>query len=289
MLDLAAAAAAEGARVRPQVHGRTVSLLLGLQTFHPFNFCKTWASIGLLPWQEQEARLRGEPDLRARLIEEATALDSDPIVSGFMHPSRIFVLGDPPDYEPPPSSSVSAIAAGQGRSHWECLYDLLLVDGGRELLNAPVLNYTYGNLDAAREMLMHPTSSFGLGDGGAHAGQTCDASTTTYLLSYWARDRTHDRIPLETAVHKLTGATAALFGLGDRGVLAPGLKGDVNLIDFDSLQLHRPQLVADLPGGASRLIQRSDGYEATINAGEVTIERGEETGARPGVLLRGTR
>ncbi len=289
MLDLAAAAAADGARVRPQVHGRTVSLLLGLQTFHPFNFCPTWASIGLLPWQERAARMRDEPELRARLIGEATAFEDDPIVSGFMHPSRIFVLGDPPDYEPPPSSSASAIAAATQRSPWETLYDLLLADDGRELLNAPVLNYTYGNLDAAREMLMHPTSAFGLGDGGAHAGQTCDASTTTYLLSYWARDRGHDRIPLETAVHKLTGATATLFGLGDRGVLAPGMKGDVNLIDFDRLQLHRPELVSDLPGGASRLIQRSDGYEATINAGEVTMERGEDTGARPGVLLRGVR
>jgi len=289
MLDLASAAAAEGARVRPQVHGRTVSLLLGLQTFHPFNFCGTWASIGLLPWQEQEARLRNDPSVRARLIEEAKALDDNPIVSGFMHPSRIYVLGDPPNYEPPPSSSVSAIAAVEGRSHWECLYDLLLADSGRELLNAPVLNYTYGNLDAAREMLVHPTSAFGLGDGGAHAGQTCDASTTTYLLSYWARDRDHDRIPLESAVHKLTGATAALFGLGDRGALLPGLKGDVNVIDFERLQLHRPELVSDLPGGASRLIQRSEGYEATINAGAVTIERGEDTGARPGVLLRGMR
>jgi N-acyl-D-aspartate/D-glutamate deacylase len=289
MLDLAARAAADGARVRPQVHGRTVSLLLGLQTFHPFNFCPTWASIGLLPWQERAARMRDEPELRARLIGEATAFEDDPIVSGFMHPSRIFVLGDPPDYEPPPSSSASAIAAATQRSPWETLYDLLLADDGRELLNAPVLNYTYGNLDAAREMLMHPTSAFGLGDGGAHAGQTCDASTTTFLLSYWARDRGHDRIPLETAVHKLTGATATLFGLGDRGVLAPGMKGDVNLIDFDRLQLHRPELVSDLPGGASRLIQRSDGYEATINAGEVTMERGEDTGARPGVLLRGVR
>jgi N-acyl-D-aspartate/D-glutamate deacylase len=289
MLDLAAAAAAEGARVRPQVHGRTVSLLLGLQTFHPFNFCPTWASIGLLPWQERASRMRDDADLRARLMNEARALEDDPIVSGFMRPSRIYVLGDPPDYEPPASRSVAGMAAAEGRSQWETLYDLLLSDGGRELLNAPVLNYTEGNLDAAREMLMHPTSAFGLGDGGAHAGQTCDASTTTYLLSYWARDRAHDRIPLETAVHKLTGATASLFGLGDRGVLAPGMKGDVNVIDFERLQLHRPELVSDLPGGASRLIQRSDGYEVTINAGEVTVERGEDTGARPGVLLRGVR
>jgi N-acyl-D-aspartate/D-glutamate deacylase len=263
-------------------------LLLGLQTFHPFNFCPSWAEIALLPWAERAARLQ-DPERRARLVTEAVALENDPIISGFMHPARIFVLGDPPDYEPPPSRSVAAIAKAEGRSQWETLYDLLLVDGGRELLNAPVLNYSDGNLDAAREMLVHPTSAFGLGDGGAHAGQTCDASTTTYMLSYWARDRAHDRIPLETAVHKITGATAALYGLGDRGRLEPGLKGDVNIIDFERLQLHRPELVSDLPGAASRLIQRADGYLATVNGGAVTMARGEDTGARPGVLLRGAR
>jgi N-acyl-D-aspartate/D-glutamate deacylase len=286
LLELAAEAAREGAPISPQVHGRTVSLLLGLQTFHPFNFCPSWAEIGLLPWREQAARL---PALRERLVTEARGLEDDPIISGFMHPSRIFVLGDPPNYEPSRADSVVGMAEAQGRTMWEVLFDLLLVDGGRELLNSPVLNYTDGNLDAAREMLMHPTSAFGLGDGGAHAGQTCDASTTTYMLSYWARDRAHDRIPLETAVQKITGATAALFGLTDRGVLAPGKKGDVNLIDFEQLQLRRPESVADLPGGASRLIQRSDGYIATINSGLVTIDRGEDTGARPGVLLRGAR
>src|SRR5438067_2276365 len=275
LLELAGQAAADGAPITPQVHGRTVSLLLGLQTFHPFNFCPSWSEIGLLPWAEQAVRMRDDAAFRSRLVSEAVPLENDPIVSGFMHPSRIFVLGDPPDYEPPPSKSVSAIAATQRRTPWEVLYELLLVDGGRELLNAPVLNYSDGNLDAAREMLLHPTSAFGLGDGGAHAGQTCDASTTTYLLSYWARDRAHDRIPVEVAVHKLTAATAALFGLGDRGALVPGKKGDVNLIDFDRLQLHRPESVADLPGGATRLIQRADGYVATINAGLVAFDQVE--------------
>jgi N-acyl-D-aspartate/D-glutamate deacylase len=233
--------------------------------------------------------MRDDASLRERLVTEAAALDGDPIISGFMHPARIFVLGDPPDYEPPASSSVVAVAATRDCSPWDALYDLLLVDGGRELLNSPILNYSDGNLDAAREMILHPTSAFGLGDGGAHAGQTCDASTTTFLLSYWARDRQRGRIPLETAVHKLTGATAALFGLGDRGVLAPGMKGDVNVIDHARLQLRRPELVCDLPGEASRLIQRADGYLATINAGVITLDRGEDTGARPGVLLRGAR
>ena len=138
-------------------------------------------------------------------------------------------------------------------------------------------------------MLRHPTSAFGLGDGGAHAGQTCDASTTTFLLSHWARDRAHDRLSVEEAVHKMTQATATLYGLGDRGVLAPGFVGDANVIDHAALQLHRPELVADLPGGASRLVQRADGYVATIKGGQVTFEDGEDTGARPGHLLRGAR
>ena len=286
LLSFSADAAAEGAPITPQVHGRTVSLLLGLQTFHPFTWVPSWPEIGLLPWAEQVDRL---PALRDQLVAEARSLEDNPIVMGFMNPARIYVLGDPPNYEPSPADSVLGIAGAQGRPVWEVLFDLLLSDGGRELLNAPVLNYTDGNLDAAREMLLHPTSAFGLGDGGAHASQTCDASTTTYMLSYWARDRAYDRIPLETAVHKISGATAALFGLRDRGALVPGLKGDVNIIDFERLQLHRPELVADLPAGASRLIQKSDGYIATINRGLVTMDRGEDTGARPGVLLRGAR
>jgi N-acyl-D-aspartate/D-glutamate deacylase len=185
--------------------------------------------------------------------------------------------------------SATAIAAARGVDEWELLLELFLGDGGRELLNAPVLNYTDGNLDAVGEMLEHPTSAFGLGDGGAHAGQTCDASTTTFLLTHWARDRDHGRLTVEDAVHKMTQATATLYGLGDRGVLAPGFVGDANVIDHERLQLRRPGLVSDLPGGASRLIQRADGYVSTIKSGQVTLVDGEDTGARPGQLLRGAR
>ena len=208
---------------------------------------------------------------------------------GFMRPQGIYVLGDPPVYEPGPERSAAAIAAARGVDEWELLLDLFLEDGGRQLLNSPVLNYTDGNLDAAGEMLQHPTSAFGLGDGGAHAGQTCDASTTTFLLSHWARDRDHGRLSVEEAVHKMTQATATLFGLGDRGVLAPGYVGDANVIDHERLQLHRPELVSDLPGGASRLIQRADGYVTTVKSGVPTFVGGEGTGARPGSLLRGAR
>jgi N-acyl-D-amino-acid deacylase len=291
LLEQATGAAAEGVPVRPQVHGRTVSLLLGFQTFHPLAFTPTWAEagLGLQPWSEQVARINGDEALRARLVADAGRLGDDPIVSGFMHPDRIFVLGDPPDYEPGPERSVTALAAARGTDPWSLLLELLLADGGRELLNAPVLNYSDGSLDAAGEMLRHPTSAFGLGDGGAHAGQTCDASTTTFLLTHWARDRDHDRLTVEAAVQKMTQATATLYGLGDRGVLAPGYVGDANVIDHERLQLRRPELVADLPAGASRLIQRADGYLATIKAGQVTFLDGEQTGTRPGRLLRGAR
>jgi N-acyl-D-aspartate/D-glutamate deacylase len=166
---------------------------------------------------------------------------------------------------------------------------LLLRDGGRELLNAPVLNYSDGDLEATRTMLVHPATVFGLGDGGAHAGQTCDASTTTFMLSYWARDRASGRIPVEEAVRTITSSTADLYGLADRGRLTPGCVGDINVIDAERIGLYRPELAHDLPGGARRLVQRAKGYQYTVKAGQVTFDHGESTGAHPGVLLRGAR
>jgi len=291
LLDLAGEAAGQGVAIRPQVHARTVSILLGFQTFHPLAFTPAWGASGLAaqPWTEQVQRLRADEALRSLVVRQLRGLETDAVVMGFMDPKRVFLLGDPPDYEPPRERSVASIAAERNADMWATYLDLLMADDGRELLNSPVLNYSDGNLEAVREMLLHPTSAFGLGDGGAHAGQTCDASSTTFLLQYWARDRDHGRLPVELVVHKLTQATAGLYGLGDRGVLAPGGLGDVNLIDFDGLRLHRPEKIADLPGGASRLIQRADGYVATIKAGQVTFEHGQDTGARPGTLLRGSR
>lgn len=291
LLDRSAAAQAAGAPVHPQVTARTVSILLGFQTFHPLAFTPVWgeALMGLMPWEEQVAKILGDDALRARIVTEARALADDPVVAGFMAPERTYVLGDPPNYAPTAADSVTGIAAARGTDVWDTFLDLLLVDGGRELLNSPVLNYSHGSLDVTREMLVHPATVFGLGDGGAHAGQTCDASTTTFLLSYWARDRGEDRLPVEEAVRMMTSATADVYGLGDRGRLVPGAKGDVNVIDHDALRLHRPQLVHDLPGGARRLVQHADGYVATANAGQVVVEAGQATGALPGTLIRGAR
>jgi N-acyl-D-amino-acid deacylase len=291
LLDLVTDAVAAGAPLRPQVTARTVSVLLGFQTFHPFSFTQVWgeSGLGLLPWAEQVARITADPDLRRRLVDGARAMSRDPIVAGFMAPERSYVLGDPPDYEPGPGDSVSGIASARGADPWETFLDLLLDDGGRELINAPVLNYSHGDLEATRTMLLHPATVFGLGDGGAHAGQTCDASTTTFMLSYWARDRPTGKIPVEEAVRQMTSVTADLYGLGDRGRIAPGYRGDLNVIDADRIGLHRPELVHDLPGGARRLVQRAEGYAYTVKSGHVTFDHGQGTGAVPGVLLRGAR
>ncbi|MEZ5238394.1 MAG: amidohydrolase family protein [Microthrixaceae bacterium] len=290
LLELVALADRDGADIRPQVHGRTVSLLLGLDTFHPAQFTPAWAELGIgLLDHAGQVRTMTDPDVRERLVRELGALEEDPIVMGFMNPANTYLLGDPPVYEPGPQRCIENIAAEQGRSRWDVLLEALLAADGTELLNAPVLNYSDGNLDAAHAMLTDPNTVFGLGDGGAHAGQTCDASTTTFLLTHWARDRQGERLTVADAVHKMTGATSALYGLGDRGTLEPGKVADVNVIDFDSLGLRRPEWVQDLPGGAGRLIQRADGYVATLKSGEVTMAGGEPTGARPGQLLRGPR
>lgn len=285
MLDLSAEAAADGSNVRPQVAGRPVTLLLGLKTFHPFAYCPSWGPVGILPLEERVARM-ADPDIRRRLLDEAS--NPDPTMRQFFDPDKSFPLGDPPDYEPNPSASIAQIAERAGADVWSVFYDALMADNGHAFVMRPLLNYTDGNLDAVREMLMHPTTVWGLGDGGAHCGTTCDASTPTYMLTHWARDR-ENGIPLETVIKKMTSQTAGLFGLGDRGVIAPGMRADINVIDHAGLTLHAPVMVHDLPGDARRFIQRSTGYVATILAGQVTLRNGEETGARPGALVRGAR
>jgi len=287
MLELLAEARAGGSNVIGQVHPRTVSILQGLQTFHPFMFTPAWGELGMgfrsLP--EQVAAM-GTPEVRARMLVEIEQSD-DPVVRGLLTPDLTFVLGDPPNYTPGYEDSIAGIAELEGRTAWEVLYDRLIEGDGGELLNTPVLNYSQKSLEPAREMLESPYTAFGLGDGGAHASQTCDASVTTWMLSYWARDRGEDRFPVEHSVAMMTSETADLYGLRDRGRLIPGMAGDVNLIDLESLALTRPHLEWDLPGGAKRLIQEADGYVATVKRGTVTFENGEWTGETPGSLLKG--
>jgi N-acyl-D-aspartate/D-glutamate deacylase len=286
MLELSAEAVAEGARVRPQVAGRPVTLLLGLQTFHVFSYCPTYGLLGMLPLAERVARLR-DPEVREKLLAEVRAGDS--AVTQFVDPERVFPLGANPNYEPAREDSIAARAHREGRDVYDVYYDALLEDDGYQLLLRPLLNYTHFNLDALREMLLHPSSAWGLGDGGAHCGTTCDASTPTFMLTHWARDRDHDRLPIEWVVKKMTRDSASLYGLDDRGVLAPGMLGDVNVVDLDNLRLERPVMVRDLPGDARRFVQGSEGYVATVKRGRVVLRAGEDQGERPGELLRGVR
>ena len=200
---------------------------------------------------------------------------------------QIFPLGDPPDYEPAPSSSVEAVAAREGRAPEAVVLDWLLERDGKALLFAPLASYVDGDHEAIREMMTHPRTVLGLSDGGAHCGLICDASMPTYMLTHWVRDRSRgERLPIENAVHLQTGRTAATYGFTDRGAIEPGKKADLNLVDLDGLRLHAPEMVFDLPAGGRRLIQRVDGYVATVVAGDVTFENGEPTGERPGRLVR---
>jgi N-acyl-D-amino-acid deacylase len=285
ILRLAAEANDEGADLRPQVAGRALNVLLGFQTFHPFSKRPTYMAIADLPLAERIQHLRKDEVRRAILSE---SIPDDPLMAmiGGQSTSHMFPLGEPPDYEPTPDMSVAAIARREGRPEEEVLYDLLLRHDGRELVLFTLGGYSHGSLDDMREMLLHPNSALGLSDGGAHCGVICDASAPTYMLSHWVRDRT-DGLPLEFVVKKMTRDTAHLYGLEDRGVLAPGFKADLNLVDLEHLNLRLPEMVHDLPAGARRLIQRADGWKATICSGEVTFEDGVHTEARPGRLIRG--
>jgi N-acyl-D-aspartate/D-glutamate deacylase len=284
------AANKEGANIRPQVGCRAFGVLVGHQSrLNPFRHRATYRKLADLPLDQRIVELR-KPDVRAAILAEEPD-HSGPFAMdqvGRRAFDRLFPLGPDLDYEPTSDQSIRAIARRQDVDPWEVAYDAMLDADGREFLLLPLLNYGGDSYDGLAEMMSDPMTVQGLGDGGAHVGLVCDASMTTYLMSYWTRDRLRgDRIPLETAVRRLTSDPAALYGLRDRGVIAPGKKADLNLIDHDNLRLVHPEQVADLPGGATRLIQRSEGYVATIVSGVETVSNGELTGATPGHVLRG--
>ncbi|HKK51541.1 MAG TPA: amidohydrolase family protein, partial [Myxococcota bacterium] len=283
----------DGADLRPQVSSRPTTLLIGLSSFHPFSFRPSYLEIADRPLPERVARLR-DPEVRARILSEKShyPIPQMEIVMRMIEHGidKIFRLGDPPDYEPAPEQSLEAVAAREGREPFDLLYDWMLELDGRQLLMLTLLNYSGYDLEPVREMLTHPRTAFGLGDGGAHCGAICDASTPTSLLEHWVKRRTRGpRLPIEWVIKKMTADTARLYGLGDRGILAPGKKGDLNVIDMDRLQVELPEMVHDLPAGAPRFIQRARGYEATVVSGEVTFREGEHTGRLPGRLVRGAR
>jgi N-acyl-D-aspartate/D-glutamate deacylase len=290
LLALTTAANAQGLPMAAQVAPRPIGVLLGLQgSRNPFSSCPGMQAIAHLSLDQRVALLR-QPATRARILAELQQLDgrpADPLLPRFADFSRLYAFGDPPDYEPPPERAVTALAQQRGQTPAETAYDLLLADNGRAFLFAPFANYAHGHLDACHDMLAHPHTVPGLGDGGAHVSVISDGSFPTYLLSHWGRDRAHSRFDLGWLVKRQTADTARTVGLYDRGLVAPGYRADLNVIDMDRLRVRAPVMANDLPAGGQRLLQRADGYDATIVAGVATYRQGEATGALPGQLVRG--
>lgn len=288
-LDLLERATARGLPMKAQVCGRPVGLLLGLElSRNPFVNHPTYKKIAHLPLAERVAEMR-KPEIRTALLSEQPEATAD-ILARTTNYAKIFRLGDPPDYEQPPEQSLAGIAARTGQRPEEIAYDALLEHDGRGQLYVPFLNYSDGDLEAAREMLTHKDAIPGLGDGGAHCGIICDASFTTHLLTHWARDRKRGpKLSLEWVVAAQTRRTAEAVGLYDRGLLKPGYKADFNVIDFDRLTLRAPEVTYDLPTGGRRLMQRAEGYVATVVSGVITYRDGQSTGARAGRLVRGAQ
>ncbi len=288
-LDEIDAAAKRGLSVTAQIAARPVGLLLGLElSRNPFQTHPSYKAVAHLPLRERLARLR-QPEVRAAILSEAATATDDPL---FFRPNydKMFLLGDPPDYEQAPDRALGPQARKQGRRPEELAYDAMLADDGRGMLYVPFLNYADGNLDATREMLMDPQSVPGLSDGGAHCGIICDASFPTYLLTHWTRDRKRgEKLSIPFVVAAQSRKTALSVGLHDRGLIAAGYKADVNVIDYDRLHLHPPKVHYDLPVGGRRLLQDVDGYEATIVSGVITRRHGEAMGRRPGKLVRGAQ
>ena len=278
---------AAGARIYPQVFGRQTNLLFSFQGNNPFFRYPSYLSLIDLPQSERVARL-SDPELRKRIISEIDP--NDDAFTAFVQDgwNATYELGEPMDFEPHPDLCIASIAKREGSDPKAVAYDLMLQRNGCNFLFFSGINYTYGNHDCLREMIAHPLSVLGGSDGGAHCTYICDASVPTFMLTHWTRDRKRgERFPIEWVIKKQTQDPARVFGLVDRGVVAPGFKADINLINYDELQIHTPVMVNDLPSGAPRLMTTAAGYEATIVSGTVVQRKCKETGARPGRVIRG--
>ncbi|MGE3724854.1 MAG: amidohydrolase family protein [Candidatus Sericytochromatia bacterium] len=297
IIQRAEKAQAAGQNFKLQVGARAIGVLLGLEaTFHPFMGFPSYKAISALPLTERVAKMQ-DPAFKTQLLSEK----SEPVAGdGSSIPPladlllaqmelfgmRMFTLGEEPDYEPSMANSIGMKAKQRGESVLSGLYDALLEDHGHALIYFPLYNYGEGNLNNLYTMLSHPQALPGLGDGGAHVGTICDASFPTFLLTHWARDRQGEKFQLEEVIQMQTQRNAEFIGLDDRGSLEVGKKADINVIDFENLRLHPPYLVADLPAGGKRLMQKASGYKATIVSGEIIAQNGELTGKYPGKLVR---
>ena len=300
LLNRTELARSEGLDIKAQVACRGIGMIHGLEcSMQPFFLTSSYKGIEHLPLQERVNQLKN-PELRKRILMEAAhAIDSSNsenitqarrLETITQHFHKYFPIYDSANYEPSLEESIAGIAAAKGLPAAEVAYDMMLQDEGRQKFYFPLYNYSNNNLDVVREMLIHPASLLGLGDAGAHCGYICDASYPTYLIKHWARDRTRgSKLPIEFLVHAQTQRNARALGMFDRGALVPGMKADINIIDFDKLDLSAPQIVNDLPAGGRRLVQKAKGYVSTIVSGQVVMEQGQATGSLPGQLVRSSR
>jgi len=280
---------AAGLAANAQVGCRPIGVMMGLEaSTHPFRTHPDWLAMADWTPAERLAELRNNPDLRRRLVEERPDnADTQWIAQAL---DRTFELDDRIDYEPDPADSITARAKRQGRDPFDLALELMMQNDGQALLLHTFENYCDGDLEVVREMLTHPDSVCGVADAGAHVCIICDAASPTYLLTHWARDRRRgEHLPLEFLVKKQARDTAVAYGLLDRGLIAPGYRADINLIDFENLRLTRPRVAYDLPANGKRLVQKSEGYRHTFVAGVEVMQDGEPTGALPGRLVRGAR
>ena len=293
VLDQIARARGDGLPMMAQITARPVGMLMGhALSCNPFSFCATYRALERLPLEQRVAALR-RPEIRARLLSEEVGAAPLPALERVRSRLRrfesMFVLGKKPDYAPPADETLAARARHLGVKPEEIAYDAMLADDGSGLLYLPIVNYVDNSLDNLCHMLKDESSIVALGDGGAHYGSICDASYSTYLLTYWTKERAGEKLDLTAAVKALTATPARAIGLRDRGVIAEGLKADLNVIDYDRLRLHQPEISYGLPGNGRYLIQKADGYVATIVSGRATYMDGVATGALPGRLVRMSR
>jgi N-acyl-D-aspartate/D-glutamate deacylase len=283
-------ARANGLPLTAQIAGRPIGVMMGIGTaLNPFTVRPSYKQIESLPITEQRKRLR-DPEMRRKILAEKPSDAEVAKLAQFRQAitrrwDKFFVMGDPPDYEPGEEKSVAAIASREGRPPDEVAYDYIVEEN--QYLYFPVVNYVTGDHAPIYAMMNDPACLLGLSDGGAHCTSIVDSGLPSFMLTHWGRDRHRGpRLPLELLIKRQTSETADFFGLDDRGRLAPGMRADVNLIDFDALRLHKPEIVHDMPAGGRRFVQRVDGYEATVVAGTPIFEKGEHTGAMPGQLVR---